>query len=125
MFAKIRAFVGAVFSTAHNIWAVVPLGVQGVLILLAFAVYQFALGYNWIMPTTWADLVTLTSAFFAALWVVALPILRDKLWPTIIPWLLRLLGLSMIQETAGITSVPPGGFFEVRTLWVKAPTQAV
>jgi hypothetical protein len=119
--------IPALIAKLHNAWAAVPLAVQGALVALVFLVYQFALGYNWTLPTTWHELVTLTSAFFVALWAVALPVIREKLWPALVPWLLQLLQLVaglQVSSTAAPKSargIPdPSRHTRFVTLWTKA-----
>ena len=103
----LRRWIGAAVAALHNLWAAMPLALQAALMVLAFAVYQFGLGYNWTLPTTWHELVTMTATFFVALWAFAFPIVRDKVWPALLPWLFKLLQLYMVTTSTATAAYQP------------------
>lgn len=91
--------LGSIAQAIHLFWVDLPPALQAAIVVVLMAVYQFALGYSWTLPTTWGALVTETSTFFLALLAVVYPLVTTKVWPAIVPWLLSLLGLSALTVT--------------------------
>jgi hypothetical protein len=109
----LRTFASDVLGTLHNLWVALPLGIQAALAMIAFAVWQFAIGYNWqipagfdlLVPATWALLVTPVSAFAVALWAILYPLITTKLWPQLVPHLLDVLQLVVSRDSLGPTNI--------------------
>lgn len=135
MLNRIRAAVAWLTLKGHNGWALLPIGIQGALIAIAFAGYAFAAAYNFqlpagftaVDPATWHLLFTAGAAFVVALWAVLYPIITTRLWPQVVPWLLKLLQLA-VNYTTVQTSLPrmsasqTAPYRESRAIavWIKA-----
>ena len=122
MLANIRAAIATIIVALHNAWATLPIALQGALIVLLLALWTFVRGYGWYIPAdptnigTW--LAELSNAAVLA-WVVVLPIIRDKIWPAIIPWVLTFFRLSAVSE-ARLRGMPRNKTLHHVTVWRAA-----
>lgn len=111
MLAKIRSWVGWLVATTHNVWAQLPVAAQAALVVLAFALWQFYQGYGWYVPGDPTNVRAWLAEFLnaaALAWAVALPIIRDKVWPALIPWILALFDLKTQVRSVAAAAVAAG-----------------
>ena len=132
MVTKIRAVIAAAVAFAHNVWAKLPLAVQGALTAIALAAFVFASGYNWQLPAgfsvldvaTWHLLFTSGATFAVALWAAVYPLIQTKLWPQLLPWLLGLLRLMAESEMRGGEVPGPAYLVTVNGVGIASATKS-
>ena len=126
---RIRGAVAAVVAGAHNVWAQLPVGIQGTLLVIVAAASTYVAAYNWVLPAgvtldpaTWHLLVTTGAAFVLGLWAFLYPIIAKQLWPQVIPWLLKLLQLVIATQPVALVVKNAYGSTVYRTvnLWQPA-----
>jgi hypothetical protein len=129
---SIRAAIGAFVAFLHNLWVQGPINrpnfvalwpaIQAVLIVMAFALYQFVLGFGWVVPPdilNWhAWLGELLNAGTLA-WAILLPIITQRLWPAVMPYLLKLLELVIAPTSTWVRSAYDPRL-RVLVLWERA-----
>lgn len=99
----LRTAAGKVVAWLHDGFVQLPQAAQAALIVLAFALYQFALGFGWYVPTDPTNIHLWIGELVNAgtlAWAIALPIITDRLWPAIVPWVLSFFRLEITVPPA-------------------------
>ena len=125
-----RKTLGQLVAFLHNLWAQGPINsdtarklwpaVQGVIVVLVLALWAFFQGFGWYVPTDPTNVHLWLAEFGNAAvlaFAVAYPIVTQRLWPALVPYLMAFLQLFYQIPASATPGYKPA---RVIALWAVA-----
>jgi len=122
--------LGRLVAFLHNLWATGPIPgtraqqlwpiVQAAIIVAVLALWVFFQGFGWYVPSDPTNVHLWLAEFGNAAvlaFAVLLPIVQQRIWPALVPYLMTLFGLVFQIPAAAAPGYKPA---RVTVLWAKA-----